>query len=255
MPRRSFLGGFALGAQALVGGSAYALSARVPEAMRTPGGADQAYGQPSVHEQGVLRTEHQPAGFAVWRTPLQHHRGTITAGGLHFAVHHSGIPDIDPDAHELKIHGLVRKPLRFSLDRLMRYPMVSRVLFIECAGNSAANAMSPFAQDISVGELSGEVSCSEWTGVPLSYLLQEAGVRPEARWVIAEGADAASHARSLPLAPLLEQGMVALYQNGERIRPSQGYPMRLLLPGAEGNVNVKWLHRLQLSERPAYTKD
>lgn len=252
--RRALLGVAALGAQRWALASE-PLAARLPEAMHEPGGSDVPYGQPSAQEAGVVRHVHMPAGFPIWRTPLQDQRGIITPSGLHFAVHHSGIPGIDAHAHQLKIHGLVQRPLRFDVASLMRYPMVSRVHFLECAGNSAANALSPFARDESLGNLSGEISCSEWTGVPLALLLQEAGLLPGARWVVAEGADAASHARSLPLQPLLQDAMVVLYQNGERLRPSQGYPMRLLVPGWEGNANIKWLHRLQVTEGPAWTKD
>ncbi len=203
----------------------------------------------------MVRTESREAGFSVWRTPLQHQRGIITPGGLHFAVHHNGIPDIDPARHQLMLHGLVDRPLRLDWERLQRYPMVSKVHFLECAGNSAANALSPFAMDLPLGHLAGEVSCSEWTGIPLSLLMDEARPQPSAQWVIAEGADAGSHARSLPLQALRQHGMLALYQNGERLRPSQGYPMRLFVPGWEGNANVKWLHRLEFSDIPAHTKD
>ena len=133
--------------------------------------------------------------------------------------------------------------------------MVNRVHFLECAGNSAANALSPFAMDVPLGQLAGEVSNAEWTGIPLSFLIDEARPKASAKWVIAEGADGGSHARSLPLQALREHGMLALYQNGERLRPSQGYPMRLFVPGWEGNANVKWLHRLEFSDTPAYTKD
>ncbi|MBK9572110.1 MAG: sulfite dehydrogenase [Rhodoferax sp.] len=261
LPRRSFLGsGLALSAASL-GPAVYAapLAARMPDSMKTLGGADQAYGQPAAHEQAVLRVAHptapQTAGFAIWRTPLQQQRGIITPSGLHFSVHHNGLPDIAPQRHELMIHGLVKRPLRFDLERLMRYPMVSRIHFLECAGNSAANALSPTARNETLGDLAGEVSCSEWTGVPLSYLFNEAGLQNSAKWVVAEGADGGSHARSLPLSALLKDGMLALYQNGERLRPSQGYPMRLFMPGWEGNVSVKWLHRLEVTDQPAYTKD
>ena len=257
--RRAFLGALAVGggvAQAQPAPSAQEpLAARLPQSMARPGGADVPYGQPSDYEAAVQRSVSHVSGFAGWRTPLQHQRGIITPSGLHFAVHHNGVPDIDPARHELRLHGLVDKPLRIDLARLLRYPMVSRVHFLECAGNSAANALSPTALDQTLGELAGEVSCSEWTGVPLSYLLNEAGLKDRARWVVAEGADGGSHSRSLPLKALLEHGMVALYQNGERLRPSQGYPMRLFMPGWEGNVNIKWLHRLEVSDAPAYTKD
>lgn len=255
LSRRFFLAGLALAGQGSAAAAGQPLAARLPASMHEPGGADFAYGTPSVHEKEVLRSHHAPAGFAIWRTPLQLQRGVITASGLHFAVHHSGLANIDPRTHVLKIHGRVRRPLRFQLEDLMRYPMVSRVHFLECAGNSAANALSPLARDETLGELSGEVSCAEWTGVPLAVLLEEARLEPDALWVVAEGADAASHARSLPLAPLLQDAMVALYQNGERLRPSQGYPMRLLMPGWEGNTSIKWLHRLQVAQGPAWTKD
>jgi sulfane dehydrogenase subunit SoxC len=221
--------------------------------------ADLTYGQPSPHEQAVQRlpyqTAPQTAGFAIWRSPLQHQRGIITPSGLHFSVHHNGLPDIAPERHELMIHGLVDRPLRFDLERLMRYPMVNRIHFMECAGNSAANALSPTPLNQTLGDLAGEVSCSEWTGVPLSYLLHEAGLKDNAKWVLVEGADGGSHSRSLPVSALLKDGMIALYQNGERLRPSQGYPMRLFMPGWEGNVNVKWVHRLEVVDAPAYTKD
>ncbi|OGB28574.1 MAG: sulfite dehydrogenase [Burkholderiales bacterium RIFCSPLOWO2_12_FULL_61_40] len=264
--RRAFLGGGLAMGMAALGGDATAaapasppLAARMPDSMKTLGGADLAYGQPSVHEQAVQRLAHpstaQTAGFAIWRTPLQHQRGIITPSGLHFSVHHNGLPDIAPDRHALMVHGLVKRPLRFDLERLLRYPMVSRIHFLECAGNSATNALSPTAMNQTLGDLAGEVSCAEWTGVPLSYLLNEAGLKEGATWVVAEGADGGSHARSLPLSALLKDGFVALYQNGERLRPSQGYPMRLFMPGWEGNVNVKWLHRLEVTDQPAYTKD
>ncbi len=253
--RRTFLGGLAWGGAGAWAQTAPPLAERLPAARSRSGGADMPYGQPSPHEAAVQRTVSEVAGFPVWRTPLQHQRGIITASGLHFAVHHNGVPDLSQEDVTLRLHGLVERPLRFDLEHLMRYPMVSRVHFLECAGNSAANALSPTALDETLGEIAGEVSCSEWTGVPLKYLLHETGLKPGARWVVAEGADAGSHSRSLPLQALLQDGMVALFQNGERLRPSQGYPMRLFMPGWEGNVNVKWLHRLEVTDSPAHTKD
>ena len=244
-----------LGALALSGPGDRSIGASLPEAMRTPGGGDAPYGQPAVFERDVVRSESRAAGFSVWRSPLQLQRGTLTPNGLHFATHHNGVPTIAPEKHTLMIHGLVERPLQFDLERLMRYPMVSAIHFLECAGNSAANALSPTARDSTLGELAGEVSCAEWTGIPLSLLLNETGLRPGAQWVVVEGADGGSHSRSLPLSALLKDGMLALYQNGERLRPSQGYPMRLFMPGWEGNVSVKWLHRLEVVDTPAYTKD
>lgn len=261
--RRSFLrSGLGLSVAALGAGavSAAAKSAapignRFPDAMKRMGAGDAAYGQPSPYEAKVVRTESRAAGFSVWRSPLQEQRGIITPNGLHFATHHNGVPDIAPDKHELMIHGLVDKPLKFDMERLLRYPMVNKIHFLECAGNSAANALSLTALDHTLGDLAGEVSCAEWTGIPLSYLLNETGVKESGKWVIAEGADGGSHARSLPLSALVKDGMLALYQNGERLRGSQGYPMRLFMPGWEGNVNVKWLHRLEVVDSPAFTKD
>jgi sulfane dehydrogenase subunit SoxC len=235
------------------------IGAQLSPWMKTPGGADSAYGNPSPHEHLVVRRAKedapQNAGFAVWHTPIETQRGIITPSGLHFSVHHNGIPEIDPQRHQLIIHGMVERPLRFDMERLLRYPMISTIRFLECSGNTAANALSPWARDDSCQDLFGQVSGSEWTGVPLSYLLREAGVRSGAKWVIAEGADGGSHSRSLPLSKLMDDAIIALYQNGERIRASQGYPMRLFVPGWEGNVNVKWLHRLEVTDAPAHTKD
>jgi sulfane dehydrogenase subunit SoxC len=152
------------------------------------------------------------------------------------------------------IHGLVRRPLVFTLDALHRYPMESRIAFIECAGNSAP-LHAPKPLPLGMAAIHGVFSCAEWTGVRLSTLLDEAGVDPSARWVIAEGADACSMSRSIPLAKAMDDTLVCLYQNGERVRPSNGYPVRLLVPGFEGNMNVKWLRRLKLTAAPAMTKD
>jgi sulfane dehydrogenase subunit SoxC len=133
--------------------------------------------------------------------------------------------------------------------------MVSRIRFLECAGNTAVNAVSPLVEDHSCQELFGQASCSDWAGVPLSHLLNEAGLKDGAAWIVAEGADGGSLTRSLPLDAVMKDAIVALYQNGERLRPSQGYPMRLFMPGWEGNLNVKWLHRLEVAASPAYSKD
>ena len=152
------------------------------------------------------------------------------------------------------IHGLVRRPLVFTLEALHRYPMTSRIAFIECAGNSGA-LNAPTAQPLGVAAIHGLLGCQEWTGVKLSTLLDEAGVEPTARWLIAEGADSASMSRSVPLAKAMDDALICIYQNGEHVRPSNGYPVRLLLPGFEGNMNVKWLRRLKLTAEPAMTKD
>src|SRR5437660_2388339 len=178
----------------------------------------------------------------------------ITPNGVHFERSHSGIPDINPDTHRLLIHGLVKRPLVFTLESLGRYPRESRVAFLECGGNGQLLYQKEPAP-VGVQAIHGLVSCAEWTGVKLSVLLQEAGVDPKAKWILAEGADAAGMSRSIPLAKAMDDALIALYQNGERVRPSNGYPMRLLLPGYEGNMNVKWLRRIKVTEGPTMTKD
>jgi sulfane dehydrogenase subunit SoxC len=128
------------------------------------------------------------------------------------------------------------------------------VHFLECAGNSGLNASEGGPPQIAIDQLHGLVSNAEWTGVPLALLLDEAGIRPEGRWVVAIGNDGPSMARSIPVEKMMGDGILALYQNGERLRPEQGYPMRLLLPGYEGNMNVKWVTSLFVTDRPAHTK-
>jgi sulfane dehydrogenase subunit SoxC len=187
------------------------------------------------------------------RTPLQNLFGIITPSSLHFERHHSGVPRIDPTQHELLLHGLVERPLRFSMDELRRLPSVSRIHFIECAGNAGREHRGNPGQTVQLSH--GLVSCSEWSGVLLSTLLRESGLKGSARWIVAEGADAARHSRSIPLGKALEDVIVAYGQNGEAVRPEQGYPLRLVVPGWEGNVNVKWLHRLQLTDQPAMSRD
>lgn len=231
----------------------------LPLWMKTPGSNDVEYGQPAAAENHIRRklADNTPETslFSIWHSPIENQRGIITPSGLHFSVNHNGIPDIAPNDHQLLIHGLVDKPLKFDMESLLRYPMASSIYFLECAGNTAPNAISLTPLDQDCQDLFGQVSGSEWAGVPLKYLLHEAGIKPGAKWVIAEGADGGSHSRSIPVSKLLDDAIVALFQNGERLRPSQGYPMRLLLPGWEGNANVKWLHRLEVTDRPAYTKD
>ena len=229
-----------------------------PKHMKTPGIASNSYGLPSKHESHVSRAvvDYYKSGiFSGAVTPLEQLNGIITPNGLHFSVHHNGIPDISPERHQLLIHGLVEKPLKWSVETLLNYPSVSRIQFLECSGNSASIAVSDTPVDGACKDLHGEISCSEWTGVPLKYLLDEAGVKPQGRWAVCEGADAGNHARSVPLQKLYDDAIIALFQNGERIRPDQGYPMRLFLPGFEGNMNIKWLHRLEITDIPSQSKD
>jgi sulfane dehydrogenase subunit SoxC len=262
LSRRVFLERAALTGAAAAGAgvtSAVAEPLAVPRWTKEPGAALSAYGQPSRFESKVVRTVPAPpnpatVGIGTARTPLQLLNGTITPNGLHFDRSHSGTPDIDPAQHRLLIHGLVKRPLVFTMEALSRYPMESRIAFIECAGNSGA-LNAPQAQPLNVQAIHGLVSCAEWTGVRLATLLDEAGVEPAAKWVVAEGADSAAMSRSVPLAKCMDDALLCLYQNGERVRPANGYPIRLLLPGFEGNMNVKWLRRLKLVDAPVMAKD
>jgi sulfane dehydrogenase subunit SoxC len=256
--RRLFLThGAAAGAALLTASAASAAPLEVPAAMKTPGVPASAYGDRSPHEARVQRIPNgaaPSAGTGGSRTPIESLEGIITPSSLHFERHHNGVPDLDPDTHQVLIHGLVERPLLFSIDALSRYPLVSRIQFLECSGNSGGNNAAEAPQQ-SAGGIHGLVSCSDWTGVPLAILLDEAGVKPEGRWLLAEGADAAGMSRSVPMAKALDDAILALYQNGERLRPSNGYPVRLFLPGYEGNMCVKWLRRIKVTAEPTMTKD
>lgn len=255
--RRTFLRGGAAFAAAMTGytlsGSAAAQSLADDPWSATAGAPVTAYGTPSRFEKNAARILSNPRGeprTQHGRTPHHLLNGTFTPNGLHFVISHSGNPDIDPDKHRLLIHGLVRRPLVFTPDALARYPMVSRMTFVECGGNSAPLFSREPIQG-TVQELHGLVSCAEWTGVMLSTLLEETGIDPKAKWLVAEGADSLAVSRSVPISKALDDAMIALYQNGERLMPGNGYPMRLLLPGWEGNMNIKWLRRIKLVEMPA----
>lgn len=227
-----------------------------PPWMKEPGMPFSNYGQPAKQEK-VIRWIANTAGTTgngVSWTPLHQLEGTITPNGLHFERHHNGIPRIDPEQHQLLIHGDVYQPLKFSVDKLLRYPLISKICFIECGGNSSVCWRDNPIQAAS-GFIHGMVSSSEWTGIPMHYLLEECGIKPGAKWVIAEGADSFSMKVSIPLEKLLDNALLALYQNGERIRPENGYPMRLLLPGWEGVCNVKWLRRLRITDQPVMSRN
>ena len=247
--------GLALSAGAL--GADQGLSFQIPTWSRQPGPGATAYGTRSPFADNLQRLAAQPnptyPGGGSSRSPLQDLQGTITPNSLHFERHHAGVPNIDPSQHMLVINGLVRQPLAFRYEDLLKYQMVSRIHFLECSGNSGALLRGEIGG--SAQSLHGLVSCAEWTGVPLSTLLDEAGVLPEAAWVAAVGADAASMGRSIPLTKALDDVMVALYQNGEAVRPGQGYPMRLFCPGWEGNVSVKWLTQIKVTQEPAQFRD
>lgn len=218
----------------------------------TPVGV-QPYGKPSGFEAGVVR--HVRANSVQYlsastRSPLQELDGIITPNGLFFERHHAGIPDIDPARHRLLVHGRVRRALLFTPGELRRFPSVSRIHFLECSGNPGFNVFGETAQ-----LANGLVSCAEWTGVPVRTVLEEAGLLPDAAWVIAEGADGAGMTRSIPLAKCLDDALLVYSQNGERLRPEQGYPLRLLLPGYEGNMSVKWLRRLHVRRESVQSRE
>ena len=219
---------------------------------------DVPYGAPSPFEADVVRRLRDKPVFttaASAQAPLQDLDGIITPNGLHYIRSHAGSPAIDPDRHRLLVHGLVDRPLSFAMEDLVRFPSVSRLLFLECSGNTPFYKDSAVKPDWTVQDTHGLLSCAEWTGVRLSDVLAEAGVKPEARWMLAEGADAAAMTRSIPIAKAMDDAILAYAQNGERLRPEQGYPLRLLLPGYEGNTNVKWLRRLKLGDQPFETRE
>lgn len=259
LDRRLFLKqGLVFGAGAgLAAAGLKAQAAEPPPWMKTPGAPFSNYGQPSPREKEAIRwisaNGGAPGNGISW-TPLHKLEGIVTPNGLHFERHHNGVPQIDPDQHRLLIHGLVKNPLSFGVDDLLRYPRVSRLCFVECGGNSNAGWHEEPIQT-PAGYFHGLASCSEWTGVPLATLLDEAGLLPEARWIVAEGADAAAMNISIPVEKALDDTIVALYQNGERLRPENGYPLRLILPGWEAVLNVKWLRRLHLAKEPVMARN
>jgi len=267
--RRAFLrGGAALTAGVAAGAaggrivradSAAGQPPNVPDWSRYLGsGVDAApYGTPSPYESEVVRrnvpwltaTPESSVNF----TPLQDLHGFVTPNGLCFERHHGGVAEVDPADHRLVIHGLVEKPLVFTVDDIRRFPPVSRFYFLECAANGGMEWHG--AQLNSCQYTHGMVHCVQWTGVPLKTLLAEAGLKPKAKWLLAEGADAAGMTRSVPLDKALDDCLVAYSQNGERLRPEQGYPLRLLVPGWEGNMWIKWLRRIEVGDMPWHTRE
>ncbi len=228
-----------------------------PPWMNKPGEPFSIYGSPSTYEDRVVRfptqNEAVPGNGVSW-TPLHLMEGTITPNGLHYERHHNGVPQIDPAKHKLLIHGLVNSNRFFTMADLLRYPMQSKICFIECGGNSNAGWNSSPSRS-EAGYFNGMASNSEWTGIPLSVLLDEIGVKKNAKWIIAEGADAFNMQMSIPLEKAMNDALLAVYQNGEKIRPENGYPLRLVLPGWEGVLNVKWLRRLKLTDRPVMARN
>lgn len=248
LSRRQLLAGAGAAAAASLGGAA---RAQTPQASADPtrlrGRSVRPVGQRAATEnlQRIGR-----AGSSTG-TPHQDLMGIVTPSDLHFERHHAGVPDIDPERYSLLIHGMVRQPMVFTLADLKRFPSTSRIHFIECSGNLARTA----GPQTTAGQLAGLTSTSEWTGVSLATLLREVGVDPKATWFLAEGMDAARLTRSIPTSKALDDAFIAYGQNGEAIRPEQGYPARLFLPGWEGNTHVKWLRRLEFADRSFMTRE
>ncbi len=242
----------------LLAGAAAVVALRKDAALQSPstptdpskvrGKPSRALGQRALSE----KPQRQPRGVNSSGTPHQDLYGTITPADLHFERHHGGVPEIDPKTYSLLIHGMVERPMVFTLADLKRFPAVSRVHFLECSGNFGGRGA---ATELTPQQIAGLTSTSEWTGVALATLFREVGASPKATWFLAEGQDAAVLTRSIPIAKAYDDALIAYGQNGEAIRPEQGYPARLFLPGWEGNANVKWLRRIELSDRPFMTRE
>ncbi|MGR4971692.1 sulfite dehydrogenase [Pseudomonas sp. LARHCG127] len=253
---------FALGDSALVNAETTNIAPldpsqplEVPQWTRSLGAPTASpYGKPSTFETKAVRNLYpglKDTMSAYSTSPLQELDGIITPNGLFYERHHAGVPQIDPAQHRLVIHGLTENALIFTVDEIRQFPAVSRVHFMECSGNPSF--LPPWGK--TAAEVSGLVSCAEWTGVTLKTLLDETGLKPQAKWIIAEGADGAAMTRSIPIEKCLDDVMVVYSQNGERLRPEQGYPLRLFVPGYEGNTHIKWLRRLHVTDAPAYSRE
>ncbi|HQZ40567.1 MAG TPA: sulfite dehydrogenase [Vicinamibacterales bacterium] len=243
--RRDLLAG-AAGAVA-VGATARGQAPAQGDPSRVRGKPPRATGQRASAE----KVQRLVRGATSSGTPHQDLMGIITPSDLHFERHHGGVPDVDPATYSLLIHGMVDRPTVFTLADLKRFPSVSRIHFLECSGNLGRTA----GPETTPGQLAGLTSTSEWTGVPLATLLKEAGADASATWLLAEGTDAAVLTRSVPMSKALDDALIAYGQNGEPIRPEQGYPARLFLPGWEGNTSVKWLRRIEVSDKPFMTRE
>ncbi|MEK9963665.1 MAG: sulfite dehydrogenase [Betaproteobacteria bacterium] len=220
--------------------------------------ASRPYGAPSIYETSLQRRESpgltRVSAASVSFAPLQSLFGIITPSGLHFERHHQGWHEVDPTQHRLMVHGLVDSPKIYTMDDLMRLPSVSRIHFIECGANSAmewGNVAVP-----SVQYTHGMLSCSEFTGVPLSVLLDHVGFdQANGKFVLAEGSDGSSMTRTIAIDRALDDVLVVWGMNGEMLRPENGYPLRLVVPGVQGVSSVKWLRRIEVGDQQWGTKD
>ena len=251
------LGAASLPAQRAAAQTQHATVHDVPaDPTKTPGYplADESYGTRSQFETEVRRRFKTATPLSSWTmTPLAQGVGIVTPSGLHFERSHAGTAVIDPARHRLYVHGMVDAPRKYTMQDLRRFPSMSRLMFLECSGNGLTEWAKPTMPTVQFTH--GLTSTSEWTGVPLSTILNEAGVRPGARWLLAEGGDAAMMTRSIPLAKAMKDCFLAYGQNGEALRPEQGYPLRLIVPGYEGNINIKWLRRIEVSDAPFMTRE
>jgi sulfane dehydrogenase subunit SoxC len=251
--RRRFLKGSAAAA-AITAGVAESAKGDTPAPKWSEKGTNKeiiAYGERSRFVTSVrapVAERDSPDAFGLMfhvLSPLQDSVGMITPSSLHYVATHRGsfVPEIDPKEHRLMIHGMVDRPLIFTMDDLKRLPYVTRPHFLECIGNRSKPTHK------TVQETHGMTSCSEWTGVLLSVLLKEAGVQAGASWIVAEGAEEIKGASSIPLGKAMDDCLVSYGQNGEAIRPQQGFPLRLIVPGFEGIFQTKYLRRIKVVDR------
>lgn len=261
--RRAFLTAALAGGAGLVAGKAAAqgdpaITELQPWSRYLGDGVDaRPYGKPSRYESHVVRRNvawltADPIS-SVNFTPLHELDGIITPSGLCFERHHAGIAEIDPAQHRLMINGLVERPLVFTMQDLMRFPRENRVYFMECAANSGMEWRG--AQLNGCQYTHGMIHNLVYTGVSLRRVLEEAGLRPNAKWIMPEGADASAMTRSIPIEKALEDCMIAFRMNGEALRPEQGYPLRLVVPGWEGNMWIKWLRRIEVGDEPWHHRE
>ena len=258
--RRDFLRSTIAAGGALVAGSAAVRAESDPAIIELqdwsrylgPGVDAAPYGKPSEYEKDVVRRSVEwltaSSESSVNFTPLHKLDGIITPNGLCFERHHGGVAEVEPDKYRLMINGLVEKQLVFTLEDLMRFPRKNQINFLECAANSGMEWRG--AQLNGCQFTHGMVHNVMYTGVPLRTLLEEAGLKSNAKWVMAEGGDAAGMNRSIPMFKALDDCLIAFKMNGEALRPEQGYPVRLVVPGWEGNMWVKWIRRLEVGDEP-----
>jgi len=216
------------------------------------------YGKPSPYEHNNIRRTNELLSSgdmyaSVSMCPIHESEGIITPNGLFFTRDHGGTAIIDPNKYRLMIHGMMKKPIILTLDQLKRYPSETRTYFIECPANGSTGWRAPQFNNLQF--MKGMMSSAQWTGVMLKTVLKDLGIDPKAVWMLAEGSDNAGNPRTIPTAKAMDDAMLVWGQNGEALRPEQGYPVRLLVPGWEGNLNTKWLKRLEFGDKPWHTKE